>query len=70
VERKMGTTKNPWRYVVLAILFIIWIAFSFAMYNYLAEDVSTDWWIFAIPISVIWLVYVGIAYVLTRESYD
>ena len=64
----MEMTRNPWRYIVLAILFIIWIAFSYYIYDYLENRGYIDWWIFAIPICFIWLFYVGIAYVLTRES--
>ena len=66
---KVEMTRNPWRYVVLAILFTMWIAFSYYIYDFLAEEGHTDWWVFAVPISFIWLLYVGIAYVLTRESY-
>lgn len=65
---KIGLTDNPWRWLVASILFIIWIALSFLMIDYLETEGMTDWWILVIPIAIIWLVYIGIAYGLINEK--
>jgi len=64
----MGITSNPWRYVVLVIVFIVWIAFSFFAYDFITTEVSSDWWVFTIVLCFVWLGFVAIAYGLLNET--
>ena len=64
----MGISSNPWRYVVLVIVFIVWIGFSFFAYDFITTEVSADWWVFTIVLCFVWLGFVAIAYGLLNET--
>lgn len=65
---KIGITNNPWRLLVATILFIVWIAFSFLIVDYLVTQGWTDWWILIIPVALAWLLYIGFAYAILNET--
>jgi len=50
--------------MVLIILFLIFAAGSFWIDNLMAQLGFSNWWQFAIPILIIWLIYVFIARVI------
>ncbi len=59
-ERKKSA--SPFRIVALVIFFIIFVAFSFFVYEWMIKEGFPDWWEYMIPIGGVWLLYLGIAY--------
>lgn len=49
---------SPFRYIILGILFILWVAFSYGIYTIMNNQGFTEWWQILIPLCFLWLVYV------------
>lgn len=62
----MGTPQSAFEFIVLGLVFILWIALSFGIYDYITTCVSTDWWMSTIALCILWLVFVGFVYYVKR----
>jgi len=60
----MGTTQSAFEFIVLGLVFILWVALSFGIYDYITTWVSADWWMSIIALCILWLVFVVIVYVV------
>jgi hypothetical protein len=55
-----------WRYLALVLLFVLWVAFSVGINSYMVGQGYAEWWQILIPLAIIWLIYIGIAYFVTH----
>jgi hypothetical protein len=60
--------KVQFRYLALTILFVMFIAFSYAIYEVMVSINYSSWWQYIIPIGFLWLLFLTIAYFLTIEK--
>jgi len=49
------------------ILFFIFVAVSFLIYDYLPRVGFPDWWWWVIVIAIVWIIFIGIIIVALRE---
>jgi hypothetical protein len=62
----MNQYISNWRIVAAAIIFVIWIGLSFAVFDAMVRGKMGEWWQITIPVAFLWLVYLGIAYFLLK----
>jgi hypothetical protein len=65
-SRKQEVRLSLFRYIALIIFFIMFVAFSFLIYDSMRSAGYMYWWQFIIPICFVWLVYLAIVYSFTR----
>ncbi len=56
--------ESIFSYVALGIIFIMFVAFSIGINEYMTNHGFLNWWQIIIPLALLWLFYVGIVYVL------